>query len=79
MKARLTELIRGDETVRRHWNEVASEWEQEESTVLFEMVTDLWVTVRGFSYVSMWMEKWKQENKATVQKSKALRKKINSD
>ena len=43
---------------------------------LLELVTDLWITIRGFSYASAWIEKFKAENKKSVQKSKGLRKHI---
>lgn len=73
----VTKLIEDSKRVKIHWDEVASEWEAEDSELLFKMVTNLWVTMRGFGYVSMWMEKWKQENKSTTQKSKGLRKTLN--
>jgi len=35
---------------------------------------ELFVTIRGFSYASAWLEKYKQKNKKGTQKSKSLRK-----
>lgn len=72
-------LLGDNKEVERQWNEVASEWDPEESASLFKMVTELWVTMRGNSYVSAWMEKWKQANKTTTQKSKGLRQKRNKN
>ena len=75
------ELIREvslDESVKSHWNTISAEWGEEESKVLFNMIVDLWVTMRGFSYTSTWMEHHKIETKKSVQKSKGLRKNLNS-
>lgn len=79
IRSEMIKLIGDSDTVRKEWSEVAAEWEPEESEVIFGMVTDLWVTMRGFSYASEWMEKWKQETKKSVQKSQALRKKLNKN
>ena len=47
------------------------EWEPEESQLIFDMVTDLWVTMCGFSsYASEWMEKWREETKKSDDLSK---------
>ena len=73
----LLKLLGDNKEVERHWNEVSSEWDPEESALLFKMVTELWVTTRGNSYVSAWIEKWKQANKTTTQKAKGLRQKRN--
>ena len=75
IKSEMIKLIRDSDTAE--WSKIAAEWEPEESQLIFGMVTDLWITMRGFSYASEWMEKWKQENKKSVQKSQALRKKLN--
>ena len=69
----------GNKCVRCHWKAVSAEWEAEEAKTLFTMMVDLWVTMRGFSYVSAWMERRKQETKKSVQKSQALRKKLNKN
>ena len=41
------------------------EWEPEESQVLFNMIVDLWVTIRGFSYTCSWMENTNSGQKKT--------------
>lgn len=69
-------LIKGNNDVKRHWITLSAEWEPEDSEILFTMILDLWVKMRGFSYASQWMERHKQQTKKTVQKSKGLRKKI---
>ena len=41
------------------------------------MIVQHWITVRGFSFVSAFMEKYKQRNEKSTQKSKGLRKTLN--
>jgi hypothetical protein len=79
VKSELLRQIKSNENVSSEWNTVSAEWEPEESQILYDMIADLWVTMRGFSYASGWMEKWKTEKKKSVQKSQALRKKLNKD
>ena len=76
-EAAVKKIIENDE-VKFHWSEVAVNWEEEESRVLLEMIAVHWVTVRGFSHASAFLEKYKQKYKTTVQKSKGLRKKLSS-
>ena len=40
------------------------------------MLTDLWVTVHGFSFAKSMMEMYKQAQKKTVQKSKGVQKQL---
>ena len=42
------------------------------------MIVDLYFTIRGFSFTKSFMERYKQECKKSTQKSKALRKNLNS-
>lgn len=49
IRSELAKLIVNSEPVKVHWDHLSSEWEEEESTLLFNMVTGLWVTMRGFS------------------------------
>ena len=48
---------------------VSAEWEDTTSSTLLDMIVTLWVTIRGFSGESGWLEKCKQMNKTIVQKS----------
>ena len=43
------------------------------------MIADLFVTVRGFSYASEWIEHYKQTHKKSTQCSKSLRKCLYTD
>ena len=53
---------------------ISASWEEDESQALLELVVKQYVTVRGFSIAPGWMEKYKQANKKSLQKSKGLRK-----
>ena len=55
---------------------VSTEWENTTTSTLLDVIVALWVTIRGFSGASGWLEKYKQMNKRTVQKSKGVRKQL---
>ena len=42
--------------------------------VVLGMLVKLWITVRGFSFTSAWLEQFKQRKKTGLEKAKALRK-----
>ena len=44
--------------------------------MLLRMIIEQWVTVRSFSFTSAFVEKYKQVNKKSVQKSKGIRKNL---
>ena len=44
--------------------------------MLFEMIVDLWITIRGFAFASSWVEKYKMASKKSTQKTKGIRKKL---
>jgi len=41
--------------------------------VLLKKIVELYITIRGFSYASGWMEKFKKVTKQSTQRSKSLR------
>ena len=65
-----------NEDVQLHWCLVGCDWEKEEAEALLQEVVKLWVTIRGFSYASAWVEKFKSTGTKSLQKSKGLRKKL---
>ena len=65
--------LSSDEDVRFNWCIAAADFEEAEEKILLDMIIELWVTIRGFSFVSGWIEQYKQSSKKTLQKSKALR------
>ena len=68
--------ILSNKDVLFYWSIVGSDWEEEESAALLPMVVNLWVTMRGFSNASAWVETYKAEHKKSVQKSKGVRKQL---
>ena len=70
------EMMERNEDVLLCWNIISASWDEECSSSLLQMIIKLWITIRGYSLSSAWIEKHKAANKKTVQKSKSLRKEI---
>ena len=45
---------------------------------LLKMIADLWVTIRGFSFVKSWLESYKQAKGKGTAQSRSLRAKLQS-
>ena len=58
-KEQVTENIMKDDDVLFNWLMISGDWERKEAETLFKMITDLWVTIRGFSFTSAWIEQYK--------------------
>ena len=71
-KEKVLKSIIENEDVLFYWTIIATDWEEEEATVLLKLAADLFVTIRGFAFVSFWMELRKQETKKSTQKSKGV-------
>ena len=76
MKGTMMQSVARDEDVLFFWAILAAEWEEEEEQALFPMLSELWITIRGFSFARSFLEIYKQANRKTVQKSKGLRKQL---
>ena len=76
IKETIIQKINDNEDATFYWSLLAVNWETKEATTLREFITRHWVTIRGFSNASACMEKYKQRNKKTTQKSKGLRKNL---
>ena len=55
---------------------VSSNWQEDVAVVLLEMLIDHYITVRGHSTASAWLEQYKKDKKKSVQKSKGVRKQL---
>lgn len=67
--------ILDDEDVQFKWTLVSQDLDTyEEGQELLQEVVHLWVTIRGFSIASTWIETYKQATKQTKPKSTGLRK-----
>ena len=76
MKQIAIDNILENEDVKFYWSMVASgDWEETQH-ILLKMIVEHWVTIRGFSHAGAFMEKFKQKNQKTLEKSKGLRKKL---
>ena len=75
-KEKVTESIVKDEDVLFNWLMISGEWESNEADILFKMIVNLWVTIRGFSFTSSWVEKYKITHRQSIQKSKGIRKQL---
>ncbi len=68
-----------DEEVQWYWlllsNDIDS---KEDANELLTDIITLWVTIRGFSICTMWMEQYKQDIKKGTRKSVSLRKKLDT-
>ena len=58
-----------------YWSFVSQDIDDEDASqeLLYE-IASLWVTIRGFSLASTWLEEYKCATKSTVAKNKRLRK-----
>ena len=68
--------IKKNNDVLFYWCIVSAEWKEDTASTLLDMIVKLWITICGFSGASGWLEKYKQMNKKTVQKSKGVRKQL---
>ena len=59
-----------------NWSMLTASWEENVADKILTMIVDLWITIRGFSLASAWVEEFKAHNKKTLQKSKGLRKQL---
>ena len=78
-KLDMIKKITDDEDVQFYWSIVATDFEiddHEIHEVLLQKIADLYVTVRGFSFASGWIEKYKQRTKQSTQKAKSLRREV---
>ena len=71
---KLMKKIIENEDVLFFWALLSADWEEEESKALLELLVEHYITVRGYSCASGWVEKYKQAHKKSMQKSKGIRK-----
>ena len=76
VKQELQSNIYKDDDVQSYWALVSGGWGTSETKELLELIIDHYITIRGFSFASGWMEKYKQATKKSTQKSKGLRKQL---
>ena len=78
-KEELVKLIARDEIIQGNWREVGEDIvDEDDFNFLLLKIINLWVTMRGFSIASKWMEDYKQAKNKTIKKTKCLRKELKS-
>ena len=54
------------------WCLIASEADEETATMVLQKIVDLYVTIRGFAFAKSCLEQYKQAQKKTVRRKRAL-------
>jgi len=78
-KDKFIDSLISNDNILFYWEIVGADFEEDDQQVhtnLLRKILELFLTVRGFSYASAWLEKYKQRAKKGNQKAKSLRKKI---
>ena len=69
------DTIVGDEDTQFYWTLISQDISEESNAIeLLSTLAEKWVTMRGFSLSSSWLEEYEQVKKTKVSKKKALRK-----
>ena len=76
VKGELHSIIVSDDDIGFYWCMLTIEVEEAEGKVLLEMIVNMYINLRGFSFSKALMEMYKQETKSCTQKSKSLRHKL---
>ncbi len=66
--------IMQSEDVLFYWAIISVNWDLTEANELLQIIVKHYITVRGFSFASAFMEKYKQQMKKSTEKSKGIRK-----
>ena len=75
-REQLTTAVTRSDEVLFHWCMLTTEIEEIHAQTVLDMLVSLWITIRGFSFASSFLEMYKQDKKKGLQRSKALRKDI---
>ena len=81
-KNQFIDKICSSDDVQFQWLTSSADFEIEDSQVnegLLKKLVELFLTIRGFAFTSVWNEKYKQHNKKSTQRSKGLRKELYSN
>ena len=82
LRTQFVEKLIKSEDVQFYWCITTADFEVDDVEVhdhLLKMIVELFVTIRGFSYASAWIEHYKQWKKKSTQRSKSLRKELYTD
>ena len=76
IKSKAMNGILENDDVQVYWESLSMDWEEEVASKLLKQIVEHWITVRGYSQASAFLEQYKQSVKEGIQKSKGLRKKL---
>ena len=76
-RSKLTKMVTEDDDVQFSWTIAASSMEEDIVDRAFEVILNLYITIRGFSFAASILEMYKQETKKGTQKKKTLRQSTN--
>ena len=78
-KELIAEVV-ADDDVQFWWSMISIDIDLEiEQSQLLEEIIEKWITMRGFSMVSSWLEQYKLAKQKNVKRSKSLRKDLSTD
>ena len=77
-KQKVVRSILANEDVQFQWCMASVDLEDNDAQQLLKMIAELWVTIRGFSFVKSWLESYKQAKGKGTAKSKSVRSKLQS-
>ena len=66
-KPHIIDSIKQDEDVAFYWCLAAVDMDDGVAMTLLDGIAELWLTIRGFSFASGWVEQYKQESKKSLQ------------
>lgn len=73
----MLKCITQDNNVDFWWSMLAIDISSNDAAAqLLSEIVEMWVSIRGFSLVSSWLEQYKIAQKQSVKKSKSLRKSL---
>ena len=78
-KSELIKKVTGDDDVQFIWLMATAEFDIEDRDIheaLLQKIVELFVTVRGFSVASAWLEKFKQQIKKPTKRTKSLHREV---
>lgn len=78
-KPEMVQKVTSDDDVQFYWLIVTADFEIDDHVIhemLLNKIVELFITVRGFSLASGWLEKYKQCTKKPTQRTKSLRREL---
>ena len=75
-KHKVKVYIEKNDDVQFYWCMVSAGWADNMAHITLDLIIDLYITIRGFSAASGWLEMYKQAFQKTVQKMKGVRKQL---